>query len=100
MGTGMVQIEKIPEVINELDAFVKRIFPLMGGDDSLFDSFIEARKRMEALYDPSQYDDPDYFRQRLDLYQRGLNPEDAVWKRRNFPRIVINGKLSSINGIK
>lgn len=53
MGTGKLQREKIPEVINELDAFTRRIWPVMGGDDSLFDHFIGARNRMEELADPA-----------------------------------------------
>jgi hypothetical protein len=53
MGTGKVQTDKIPEIIKEFDAFKKRIFPIMGGDDTLFDHFIGARDRMEELADPS-----------------------------------------------
>ncbi|MDR1459551.1 MAG: hypothetical protein LBI60_04995 [Bacteroidales bacterium] len=53
MGTGKLQREKIPEVIKEFDAFEKRIWPIMGGDDALFDHFIRARNRMEELADPA-----------------------------------------------
>jgi hypothetical protein len=53
MGTGKVQTDKIPEIIKEFDAFKKRIFPIMGGDDTLFDHFIRASNRMEQLADPS-----------------------------------------------
>jgi hypothetical protein len=52
MGTGKVQRDKIPEIIEELDVFTGRIFPIMGGDDTLFDHFDRARKRMELLADP------------------------------------------------
>jgi hypothetical protein len=52
MGTGKLQREKIPGVIKELDAFEKRIWSIMGGDDALFDRFISVRKRMEELADP------------------------------------------------
>lgn len=52
MGTGKLQIEKIPEVIKELNDFQKRIWSIMGGDDALFDHFDWARKRMEELADP------------------------------------------------
>jgi hypothetical protein len=51
MGTGKVQTDKIPEIIEEFDAFKRRIWPIMGGDDTLFDHFIRARKRMEQLAD-------------------------------------------------
>jgi hypothetical protein len=53
MGTGKVQRDKIPEIIKEFDAFERRIWPIMGGDDALFDYFIRARRRMEQLADPS-----------------------------------------------
>jgi hypothetical protein len=53
MGTGKVQTDKIPEIIKEFDAFESRIWPIMGGDDALFDHFIRARNRMEQLADPS-----------------------------------------------
>jgi hypothetical protein len=52
MGTGKLQREKIPEVVKELEDFQKRIWSIMGGDDSLFDHFDRARKRMEQLADP------------------------------------------------
>jgi hypothetical protein len=53
MGTGKVQTDKIPEIIKEFDTFEKRIWPIMGGDDTLFDHFIRARDRMEELAAPS-----------------------------------------------
>jgi hypothetical protein len=52
MGTGHVQRDKIPEIIKEFDAFKERIFRIMGGDDTLFDHFQRAKKRMEELADP------------------------------------------------
>jgi hypothetical protein len=52
MGTGKVQTNKIPEIIEEFDAFKSRIWPIMCGDDTLFDHFIRARRRMEQLADP------------------------------------------------
>jgi hypothetical protein len=53
MGTGKVQMDKIPGIIEQFDAFIGRIFHIMGGDDALFDHFDRARKRMELLADPS-----------------------------------------------
>jgi hypothetical protein len=52
MGTGKLQREKMPEVIKELDAFEKRILPIIGRDDKVLDHFDWARKRMMQLADP------------------------------------------------
>ena len=48
MGTWARQKDKIPEVIQELEDFKKRIFNIVG-DDYLFDRFDEAIKRLEEL---------------------------------------------------
>jgi hypothetical protein len=52
---GKVQIDKIPEIIKEFDAFKRRIWPIMGGGDTLFDHFFRARDRMEELAGPQLY---------------------------------------------
>jgi hypothetical protein len=48
MGTWAVQRDKIPELISELDAFLKRAYNI-AGDDLFFDRIGSAKKRLEEM---------------------------------------------------